>query len=208
MRAAALLGLAAASALGDVTQQDTVVPNRFEFTQAEYVVAEDASHAVIWVRFRPGHRGISGQVAYRTEDGTALADEDYAPVAGSLYFSGWANRSFNVPIVWDSLDESDQTVNLRLLPGWKTEVGPQATATVRITNVRPPLKLALVAAADGTLTLSWPDDGVARLLEKCDTPFGGNWTVITNAPTSAAGRLSVTDVGSAGATFYRLRKPD
>lgn len=208
MRLCALLVLLAASVHGDVTQQDTVGPNRFEFTQAEYVVAEDAGHAVIWVRFNPGHRGISGAVAYRTEDGTAIADEDYLPVAASLSFSGWANRSFNVPIVWDSLDESDQTVHLRLLPGWKTEVGPQATATLRITNVRPPLKLALAAAGDGTLTISWPDDGVARLLEKCDTPFGGNWTVVTNAPAAAAGRLSVTETQSSRATFYRLRKPD
>ena len=199
--------LVVTSALAQVTPHDTVVPNRFEFMQSEYVVAEDASNAVISVRFDPGHRGIYGSVRYETADGTATAGEDYTAVSNILNFSGWGPRSFNVPIVLDSLVEGDQTVQLRLLPGWKTDVGPQSTAVLRITNVRPPLKLHIASAGDGTLTLSWPDDGITRLLEKCDTPRGTDWTVVTASPKSVAGRLSVTDGPAARAAFYRLRKP-
>jgi hypothetical protein len=137
--AALLLVVCGMSSLGDVTQQDTVVDNRFEFTQAEYVVAEDATNAVIPVRFHPGHRGISGSVPYVTEDITAIAGEDYISVSNILSFSGWTPRFITVPIVRDDLNEGDEILRLRLIGGgWKTMVGPQATAILRITNVPRP----------------------------------------------------------------------
>jgi len=150
LRACALLGLTATSMLGDVTPQDTVGPNRFEFTQAEYVVAEDAG-AVIWVRLHPGHRGISGGVAYRTEDGTAIADEDYLPVAASLYFSGWANRSFSVPIIWDSLDfcpagKRKLALKPPLLCGSPTSVRHSSLRSLRRATARSPFRGRMMAS--------------------------------------------------------------
>ena len=120
------------SSLADPRQQDTTVPNRFAFAQNEYVVAEDAGNATITVLFYPGNRGMSGSVGYTTQDGTAIAGEDYAHTEGGLYFPGPAPLSFNVPVIWDAQDEGDQIVYLRL-------GGPdQSTATLRITNVRRP----------------------------------------------------------------------
>ena len=183
------------------------MPNRFEFTHAEYVVAENATNATITVRFYPGNRGISGAVNYHTEDETAIAQHDYMPVAGTLNFSDWANRSFDVPIIWDELDESDQTVILRLDPvSPLSTVGPRAKAILRITNVDAPAKLRL-AGGPGSVTVSWPDDGVVRLLEKSDSPRAANWITVTNTPFSASGRFFVTNTCSSAATFYRLRKP-
>ena len=195
------------SSVADVTQQDTEMPNRFEFTHAEYVVAENATNATITVRFYPGNRSISGAVDYHTEDGTAIAQHDYMPVAGRLFFSGWANRSFDVPVIWDAVDESDQTVVLQLgaITPLST-VGPRKTAILRITNVDPPAKLRLARGSD-SVTVSWLDDGVARLLEKTGSPSGGNWTHVTNSPVNVAGRFYITNNCSGAATFYRLRKP-
>ena len=122
------------SSLGDPSQQDTTVPNRFAFSQAEYVVAEDAGSATITVLFFPGNRGISGSVGYATQDGTATAGEDYVHVEGGLYFSGPAPRSFSIPVIWDALDEGDQIVHLHLGGG-----ASQSTATLRITNVPRPV---------------------------------------------------------------------
>jgi hypothetical protein len=143
-----------------------------------------------------------------TEDITATTGEDYIHVSGTLSFSGWAPRFITVPIIWDDLDEGDQTVRLRLIGGgWKTMVGPQDTATLRITNVRPPLRLRLERGTGGLVTISWPDDGVARILEKSESPLAANWMTVTNAQTAAAGRFFVTEGRSGPVIFYRLRKP-
>ena len=96
----ALVAFAAQWSPGDVTQQDTTMPNRFEFTQAEYVVDENATNAVITVRFYPGNRAVAGSVAYTTEDVTAIAGEDYVGVSGNLWFSGWEPRCLTVPVIW------------------------------------------------------------------------------------------------------------
>jgi len=124
----------AMSSLGDPRQQDTTVPNRFAFSQDEYVVAEDAGSATITVLFFPGNRGMSGSAGYRTENGTAIAGEDYVPTEGGLYFDGPAPLSFNVPVIWDDVDDGDQTVVLHLGGG-----ATQSTATLHITNVRRPV---------------------------------------------------------------------
>jgi Calx-beta domain-containing protein len=129
-RVCLLLAVCGLSSFGDVTQQDTTVPNRFEFSQAEYVVAENATNAVITVIFYPGNRSVTGSCGYRTENGTASAGEDYGHVEGGLSFNGWAPRSFSVPIIWDDADEGDQTVVLHLGGG-----ASQSRATLRITNV-------------------------------------------------------------------------
>jgi hypothetical protein len=125
------------SSLGDPSQQDTTVPNRFDFSQAEYVVAEDAGSATITVLFFPGNRGVSGSAGYRTENGTATAGEDYIHTEGGLYFDGPTPLSFKVPVIWDALDEGDQIVQLHLGGG-----ASQSTAILRITNVRRPVAAA------------------------------------------------------------------
>jgi hypothetical protein len=130
-----LLVVSVNSSLGDPSQQDTTVPNRFEFSSAEYVIAENATNAVITVLFYPGNRSMTGSAGFRTEDGTAVAGEDYLHVEGILSFSGGAPRSFSVPIIWDKLDEGDQTVLLRLGGG-----ASQSTATLRIMNVPSPVR--------------------------------------------------------------------
>jgi len=121
------------SSLADPRQQDTTVPNRFEFSQAEYVVSENATNAVITVIFHPGNRSVTGAAGYSTEDGTAIAGKDYVHVEGGLSFNGWAPRSFSVPIIWDDVDEGDKTVVLHLGGG-----ASQSTAILRISNVPPP----------------------------------------------------------------------
>src|SRR5687767_3509094 len=125
-----LLLLSVNSSVGDPRQQDTTQPNRFAFGRAEYVVPENATNAVVTILFYPGNRSMSGSCGFRTEDGTAIAGEDYLHVEGSLNFSGGGPRSFSVPIIWDHLDEGDQTVVL-----WLGGGASHSSAILRITNV-------------------------------------------------------------------------
>src|SRR6185295_13928687 len=80
--------LLAVSAQGQITPKDTVIPDQFEFISAQYFVSSGATNAVIAVRFFPGGRSWSGSINYATRDGTAIANQDYAPVHGTLNFSG------------------------------------------------------------------------------------------------------------------------
>jgi hypothetical protein len=67
--------LLVASAQGQITPKDTEVPNRFEFTSAQYFASRSATNAVITVRFSPGSRSWGGSVNYATQNGTAIADQ-------------------------------------------------------------------------------------------------------------------------------------
>jgi hypothetical protein len=130
--------------LGDPSQQDTTVPNRFSFSSAEYVVAENATNALITIYFHAGNRSWSGSCGYRTENGTAIAGEDYVHVEGGLSFSGGAPRSFSVPIIWDKIDEGDQTVVL-----WLGGGASHSSAILRITNVPSPTRLPREVGSGG-----------------------------------------------------------
>lgn len=54
-------------------------------------------------------------VVYETSNGTATAGEDYSSASGTLEF-GWegGEKTFRIPIIDDSIDENDETVNLKL----------------------------------------------------------------------------------------------
>jgi hypothetical protein len=84
---------------------------------------------------------VSGQsgvvtVQYATRNGTALADEDYSTVQGTLIFAeGEVSKTFTLPILDDARVEPDETVTLILSnPTGGAILGTPATTTVTIGN--------------------------------------------------------------------------
>lgn len=94
-----------------------------QFESAFFETSEYAGSSTIRVlRSRDAARGLSGgstgelTVKYRTGDGTAEAGKDYVPVSGTLVWSDGDDspKEFQVPILYDSMTEGDETVTLIL----------------------------------------------------------------------------------------------
>lgn len=83
---------------------------------------------------RGGDNCGAASVNYRTQQGTARTPADYTTVQGTL---NWADgdsgtRSFDVPIVGDSLDEATQTFQVLLTAAEGAGLGTPSLATIRI----------------------------------------------------------------------------
>lgn len=85
-----------------------------QFTAASSSVSEASPFATITAR-RTGVLTTAATVEFSTSDGTATAGLDYGATNGVLTFPpGVTTRSFRVPIVRDTIDETNETVNLTL----------------------------------------------------------------------------------------------
>jgi hypothetical protein len=187
--------------------QETVVPNQFEFTSAHYFVSKGAINAVITVQLSPGSRSWSGSVNYATGDGTAFANRDYTPVSGRLTFSGVALHSFTVPLTAGPQDQP-KTILLVLTPSpWDANALLLRSNAVLHINLPPPPNVAIDPGPNGTVVVSWPDDGTEPLLEKLHTSSGMTWDALAPVATNGNGRYCYTDVPSPGMALYRLRRP-
>jgi len=85
-----------------------------QFSQANYVVDEDAGIATITVTRTGGSDGTV-TVDFTTSDGTAIAGQDYVTTSGTLTFlDGETSQTFDVPIIGNTIVDGDRTVNLTL----------------------------------------------------------------------------------------------
>jgi hypothetical protein len=84
------------------------------FGRPAFLINEAGTNAVISVvRAGPANQTVS--VNYATSDGSASVGTDYGNRSGTLTFKpGVVSQSFKVPIVSDTLDESNETVVLTL----------------------------------------------------------------------------------------------
>ena len=85
------------------------------FSSAAYSIDEDQGAATVSV-MRSGSSNGAAAVDYATSDGNATAGSDYTSVSGTL---NWADgdssgKSFTIPIINDSQQESDETIHLAL----------------------------------------------------------------------------------------------
>ena len=174
---------------------------------SQYRVSEDVGEVLVRVGWIPYPGNTNGWVLFRTLDGSALAGFDFISVSRTLYFSPATNIvSVPVRIILDQYNEEEEYLSLNLAAGYSSM---QAVwAPLRITNVRVGPKLTLAFADDGSLSISWRDDGITRVLEKATTPSSGDWIIVNTPPFSGGGFLSVSDGASGSAGFYRLRKVD
>jgi hypothetical protein len=103
-----------------------------QFASATYTTNE-AGRAIILEVIRSGSPGTVS-VRYATASGSATQGQDYRSRNGLLTFTGSATtRRIIIPILMDSLTESDETFTVTLSdPSPGLELGPRATATVTI----------------------------------------------------------------------------
>ncbi|HZD57631.1 MAG TPA: Calx-beta domain-containing protein, partial [Anaerolineales bacterium] len=106
-----------------------------QFGAANYSVDEDAGNALVEVTLS----NMSSEpitVTYTSSNGTALAGLDYIAVNNTLTFSsGELSKTFTVPILPDSLHESDETVNLALSNPVNAGLGVPVQAVLKIKDV-------------------------------------------------------------------------
>jgi hypothetical protein len=202
LSSALLFGL---TSLGQVAPKLITGPDQFEFISGSYFASQGGTNAVITVRFTPGNPSWSGSVSYSTTSGTAITNQDYQPVSGTLYFSGVSYLAFNVPISPKSAG-GEKTLGLVLSPS-PADAGAQILRTnaMLYLNVLPPPNLEISAGPAGTILISWLDDGTGPVLEK-STELDGNWAAVGVWPSVVNGRMTVTDAASAAMAFYRLHR--
>lgn len=116
-----------------------------EFSAATYAARETDSNVTITVR-RVGKIGFGGRggtrftVDFATADGTATAGQDYIAQSGTMQFgyilNDWERyKTFNIPILADTLVEGSETILLSLSnPSDGVILGEQSTATVVIAD--------------------------------------------------------------------------
>ncbi|HKQ51182.1 MAG TPA: Calx-beta domain-containing protein [Pyrinomonadaceae bacterium] len=115
-----------------------------QFSVSSYAVNEGAGTITITVK-RAGSLSASVAVNYIASDGTARAGEDYVAACGSLTFAaGQTSRTFTVQITNDTLDETNETLNLSLAgPTKGAALGATDTAVLTITDNDLPPRLAI-----------------------------------------------------------------
>ncbi|NJO96443.1 MAG: hypothetical protein HC764_10810 [Pleurocapsa sp. CRU_1_2] len=108
-------------------------------------------------------------IDYSTEDGTALAGEDYTAIAGTLTFApGETSKTIEVEVIGDSLDELNEAFDLNLS---------------NISNATPDSFTAVGTIADDDLPPQISIDSVT--VEEGDTnPVNTVFTVSLNAPSN------------------------
>ncbi|MET0065257.1 MAG: Calx-beta domain-containing protein [Candidatus Thiodiazotropha sp.] len=95
-------------------RQGSAAGGELGFSELHYSVDESTQRLIVSVR-RQGDTDGEVSIGYRTENGSAQAGRDYAPVFGRLQFdAGETLRSFEIPIIDDNLDESNETLFISL----------------------------------------------------------------------------------------------
>ena len=117
-----------------ILDDESAAGGRVRFSAESYVVNEDAESIVITVLRSGGSEG-NFAVNYQTQNITASSGKDYTSTSGALsWASGDANsKTFTVPILDDSLTESDETILLQLSGVVGTaKLGSPSSAQIKI----------------------------------------------------------------------------
>jgi hypothetical protein len=123
------LGLSSAT----LTILDDDEPPVVSFSHATYTVTEAVGSAHITVTLA-GATALTATVEYATAGGTAVPDEDYTPVSGTLNFApGVASQTISVLILPNDLQDGDRTVGLSLSNEENASLGA-ASATLTIVD--------------------------------------------------------------------------
>jgi hypothetical protein len=121
------------TAILTIVDDDTTTPGALALSSAGYDVAEDSGPATITVNRTGGSSGTVS-VNYAVNGSSAISGTDFTPTAATLTFGpGEVTKTFSVPIIDDSLDESDETASIVLSsPTGGATLGSPSTATLTI----------------------------------------------------------------------------
>ncbi len=127
-------------------------PGQLQFVMMGYSTAE-AGMATIAVERVNGSGGMVS-VQFATADGSAVAPDDYTGVTGMLMWADGdqANKSFDVPIAGDAINELNETVALALTSptGGATLGAPNmATLTILDDDAPPSISIGDVVQVEG-----------------------------------------------------------
>jgi hypothetical protein len=107
------------------------------FDRANYVVAENVGSAIVTVTLTAPAPGPV-TVNYATSNNSALAGSDYTAASGQLTFAaGQSKQTIMIPVLDDSVPESNETFNITLNNPTGVTLGTQATATLTILDNDP-----------------------------------------------------------------------
>ncbi len=175
---------------GNITVQGgTTAPGALRFSNGTYTAGEGSNQATITVQRTGGDDGAVS-VQYTTGNGSATAGNDYTTRSGTL---NWADnddgpKTFTVPILEDTADEPNETVNLTLAaPTGGAALGSPSSAVLTITDndaSGPP-------PPAGNLRFSVADQNAEE--------SGGDRSVTVQRESGTAGAVSV-DYASVGGT--------
>lgn len=120
--------------VGVGTMLNDDLPGTLQLSAATFSAGENAGTAIITVT-RSGGTGAGVSVSYVTSNGTATP-QDYAPASGTLTFDCQeTSKTFVVTLADDTLDEADETVNLKLTnPTGGATLGAQTDAVLTIVD--------------------------------------------------------------------------
>lgn len=194
------------SANAILTITDNNPPVIVQFSAASYSVSEDGTAATIQVTLN----AVSGKTVtlnYATNNGTAIAANDYTPVNGTLTFNlNETSKTFSVPILDDTAQEAAETINLVLSNPTNATLGA-ASATLTIlandTLASPtPQFSAAPITGDKPLTVNFADQSTGNITS-WSWNFGDGATSTQQSPShtyNTAGdyTVSLTVSGPAG----------
>jgi len=114
--------------------------------------------------------------------------------SGTQYLFDWEfSASTNGQVVWNGIT------------GWAG--GHIWQVTITNLNLVPQAWLSISAAGAASIQITWATNFADYVLESAGSFPTAGWSIVTNAASTAGGRLSVTlDTGNS-TQFYRLRKP-
>jgi ribosomal protein L35AE/L33A len=187
------------TAILTIIDDDPAPAGTLQFSSATYSVNENGGSATITITRTGGSNGAVG-VSYAISNGTATAGSDYTTVANSL---SWANgdtasKTFNVPIINDSVYEGNETVNLTLSsPSGGATLGSPSTAILTIIDDDPANYTAIRRLARSYVSLNpttvgitvTPASGTQSFAVEDSPPLGwviseishsGQWDTINN----------------------------
>ena len=112
-------------------------PVAIRVADAEVDEAPDAVLAFVVTLDRVRHAAV--EVDYATEDGSAIAGDDYTAASGTLTFAaGETTKTIEIAIIDDAHDEGDETMVLRLSnPVGARIADGEATGTIKNTDLMP-----------------------------------------------------------------------
>ncbi|MFN2577749.1 MAG: DUF4394 domain-containing protein [Pyrinomonadaceae bacterium] len=191
-----------------------------QFASSIFSVNENNGTATINVT-RTGSLVGTVTVDYATSNGTASAGEDYGNTAGTLSFGpGVTSRTFDVPILDDSIVEGTESVNLTLSGATGgASIGTQNTATLLISEDESPRDTFAVTVTNRLLSFRSEAPQVVNAigpitgLQAGETIVGidvrpGNGQLYAVGNNGGVGRLYTINTTNAAATLVATLTAD